>query len=39
MKLDTLLARGLKTMGLDLPATAPAQLLAYLQLLEKWNRH
>lgn len=39
MKLDTLLARGLKTMGLDLPATAPTQLLAYLQLLEKWNRH
>lgn len=39
MKLDTLLARGLKTMGLDLPATVLAQLLAYLRLLEKWNHH
>lgn len=39
MKLDTLLARGLNTMGLNLPAATQQQLLAYLQLLEKWNRH
>ena len=39
MKLETLLARGLNAMGLKLPAAAPAQLIAYLRLLEKWNRH
>jgi 16S rRNA (guanine527-N7)-methyltransferase len=39
MKLDTLLARGLTAMGLELPAGAAAQLVAYLRLLEKWNRH
>ena len=39
MKLETLLARGLTAMGLELPATAQAQLIAYLRLLEKWNRH
>jgi 16S rRNA (guanine527-N7)-methyltransferase len=39
VKLDTLLARGLKAMDLEFPAPIPAQLIAYLQLLEKWNRH
>jgi 16S rRNA (guanine527-N7)-methyltransferase len=39
MKLDALLARGLKAMALELPTPTQAKLLAYLQLLEKWNRH
>lgn len=38
MKLDTLLRRGLVEMGLDLPAPARARLVAFLRLLEKWNR-
>lgn len=29
---------GLATMGLDLPSAARTQLLAYVQLLAKWNR-
>jgi 16S rRNA (guanine527-N7)-methyltransferase len=39
MKLDALLARGLKAMSLELPPPTQTKLLAYLQLLEKWNRH
>jgi 16S rRNA (guanine527-N7)-methyltransferase len=39
MKLDSLLARGLKTMALELAPAAQSQLLGYLQLLEKWNKH
>jgi len=32
------LARGLDELALDLPPSAPAQLLRYLALLQKWNR-
>ncbi len=38
MKLDTQLSRGLKAMGLELPPPASARLLAFVRLLEKWNR-
>jgi 16S rRNA (guanine527-N7)-methyltransferase len=38
MKLDTLLARGLTAMALELPAPVRARLIAFVQLLEKWNR-
>jgi 16S rRNA (guanine527-N7)-methyltransferase len=38
MKLESLLARGLATLGIELPAAVPAQMLAFLDLLEKWNR-
>lgn len=38
MKLDTLLSRGLEAMRLDLAPATRAQLLAFLGLLEKWNR-
>lgn len=39
MKLEKLLRQGLQDMALDLPAPAQAKLLAFLTLLEKWNRH
>ncbi|HMW16772.1 MAG TPA: 16S rRNA (guanine(527)-N(7))-methyltransferase RsmG [Accumulibacter sp.] len=32
------LAEGVRQLGLDLPATAQEKLLAYLALLDKWNR-
>jgi 16S rRNA (guanine527-N7)-methyltransferase len=32
------LERGLSELALSLPAQAPAQLMAYLELLAKWNR-
>lgn len=32
------LGRGLRELGLTLPADAPEQLLAYVKLLGKWNR-
>jgi len=32
------IGRGLKAMGLELPAPARAQLVAFVRLLEKWNR-
>lgn len=35
---DTALASGLAALGLDLPASAQAKLLAYRDLLLKWNR-
>jgi 16S rRNA (guanine527-N7)-methyltransferase len=38
MTLGRALAGGLRTLGLDLDAVAQAKLLAYLALLEKWNR-
>lgn len=38
MKLDTVLNRGLKAMDLDPPTATRARLIAYVQLLEKWNR-
>jgi 16S rRNA (guanine527-N7)-methyltransferase len=38
MKLDTLLRRGLKAMGLALPPPTQARLVAFVRLLEKWNR-
>ena len=38
MTLDAALALGLETLGLDLPDAAKARLLAYLGLIEKWNR-
>jgi 16S rRNA (guanine527-N7)-methyltransferase len=38
MKLDTLLNRGLKAMGVALPPLTQARLVVFVQLLEKWNR-
>jgi len=38
VKLDNLLHRGLAEMGLELPASTRARLLAFLRLLAKWNR-
>jgi 16S rRNA (guanine527-N7)-methyltransferase len=38
MKLESVLSRGLAAMGVSLPAAPQAQLLAFLRLLEKWNR-
>jgi 16S rRNA (guanine527-N7)-methyltransferase len=38
MKLDEALAAGIAALGLDLDAAAQTKLLAYLALLEKWNR-
>lgn len=38
MKLDTLLSRGLRAMGLDLPQPTRARLVAFVRLLDKWNR-
>lgn len=38
MKLDTLLSRGLNAMALDLPPPTRARLIAFVHLLEKWNR-
>lgn len=39
MKPEALLKSGLQAMLLELPPPTQAKLLAYLQLLEKWNRH
>lgn len=36
--LDARLAEGLTVLGIDLSATVRAQLLAYLALLQKWNK-
>ena len=36
--LETKLAEGLSAMGLVLPGAAQAKLIAYLRLIEKWNR-
>jgi 16S rRNA (guanine527-N7)-methyltransferase len=36
--LETKLAEGLSAMGLTLPADAQAKLIAYVRLIEKWNR-
>lgn len=38
MTAETALARGLGELALPLPADAPEQLLAYLAVLQKWNR-
>ena len=38
MNLEARLAEGLSAMGVALPAHAREQLLAYIQLIEKWNR-
>lgn len=38
MKLETSLSRGLGAMGLDLPERTRERLVAFLRLLEKWNR-
>jgi 16S rRNA (guanine527-N7)-methyltransferase len=38
MTLERVLAGGLADLGLDLDAPAQAKLLAYLALLQKWNR-
>lgn len=38
MSLEEELARGIAALGLDLPPGAQPRLLAYLALLEKWNR-
>lgn len=38
MTIGDALARGLAALGVDLDAAAQAKLLAYLELLEKWNR-
>ncbi len=38
MKPEKLLRQGLQEMGVDLPAPALEKLLAFLALLEKWNR-
>lgn len=38
MTLDTRLAEGLVEMGMALDAPAQARLVAYLHLIEKWNR-
>lgn len=38
MKPATSLAEGLRALGIDAPAAAQAKLLAYLALLDKWNR-
>jgi 16S rRNA (guanine527-N7)-methyltransferase len=38
MTLHTRLAAGIAALGLALPADAEAKLLAYLALLDKWNR-
>ncbi len=38
MTLQTQLAAGIAALGLALPADAEAKLLAYLALLDKWNR-
>lgn len=38
MTLHTQLAAGIAALGLALPADAEAKLLAYLALLDKWNR-
>ncbi len=38
MKLDDELARGVAELGLDLPPGAESRLLAYLSLLQKWNK-
>ena len=38
MDLASKLASGISEMGLDVDATAQAKLLAYLELLQKWNR-
>lgn len=38
MSLETRLAEGLAAMGLDLDADRQAKLVAYLHLLEKWNK-
>jgi 16S rRNA (guanine527-N7)-methyltransferase len=36
--LESRLTRGLEALGVPVPEAAPAMLLAYLQLLAKWNR-
>jgi 16S rRNA (guanine527-N7)-methyltransferase len=38
MKPEKMLRQGLLDMGIDLPAPAQEKLLAFLALLEKWNR-
>ena len=38
MTMKIQLAAGIAALGLDLPASAEGRLLAYLALLEKWNR-
>jgi 16S rRNA (guanine527-N7)-methyltransferase len=38
MTLDAALARGLESLGVDIPGAAQARLLAYVGLVEKWNR-
>ena len=38
MKLDKLLQQGLQDMGIDLAAPVQVKLLAFLELLERWNR-
>jgi 16S rRNA (guanine527-N7)-methyltransferase len=38
MNLDTVLADGIRSLGLSLPADARAKLRRYVELLAKWNR-
>jgi 16S rRNA (guanine527-N7)-methyltransferase len=38
MSLDTVLSQGLAELGLECPPAVQARLLAYVQLLAKWNR-
>ena len=38
MKLDKMLRQGLQDMGIDVAAPVQKRLLAFLELLEKWNR-
>jgi 16S rRNA (guanine527-N7)-methyltransferase len=38
MKLETLLSQSLNAMGLELPASTQQKLIAFVELLEKWNR-
>ena len=38
MKLDKMLQKGLQDMGINLAAPAQVKLLAFLELLERWNR-
>jgi 16S rRNA (guanine527-N7)-methyltransferase len=38
MKLQSLLSAGLSTMHLELPSATVVRLVAYLRLIEKWNR-
>ncbi|HZZ92596.1 MAG TPA: 16S rRNA (guanine(527)-N(7))-methyltransferase RsmG [Usitatibacter sp.] len=38
MTLESSIAQGTATMGIEVPLEAPARLARYLELIEKWNR-